>query len=321
MVASLSIGGLAIQPRRRSADRIGERNGKLVIEAIERRPAKRRSTEGWFVVRCDCGTRKAIPQGNFKRVKSCGCGPTGGAAHTGIPLVGRRFGLLTVIATSTKPGTKTGISRCRCDCGVERDFRTTNVCSGSTLSCGCLTAALRSRIDPDAMVRHPLHGVWNGMIQRCTNATTPNYGARGIRVCDRWASDFWAFVADMGERPEGTSIDRINNDGGYTCGRCEDCYLRGAPSNCRWATDKQQAQNTRRNVWIEHNGRRMVASDWAKEIGCSRELIRLRLLAGLPIEQVLAPLQRPVPEAQRRAMSKAAKRRYRKPQVRSERMP
>ncbi len=87
---------------------------------------------------------------------------------------------------------------------------------------------------------------YRSMIQRCENPNVNGYhryGGRGIRVCARWRNSFQAFVGDMGARPLGMSIDRIDSDRGYSCGKCADCAARGEPRNCRWATAKQQAEN------------------------------------------------------------------------------
>ena len=91
--------------------------------------------------------------------------------------------------------------------------------------------------------KHPLYSVWEGMRARCNNPNTPgykNYGGRGITVCDRW-NDFTLFVEDIGERPEGYSIERIDNDGNYE------------PSNCCWASPKTQANNRRMRAVVNDN--------------------------------------------------------------------
>jgi hypothetical protein len=109
--------------------------------------------------------------------------------------------------------------------------------------------------------------IWKAMRSRCNNPNTPaygRYGGRGIRVCARWDS-FTAFRADMGEAPEGLSIEREDNDGNYE------------PSNCCWATPKQQARNMRVNRLIEHEGETMCLAAWAERMGTTSDVLWKRL--------------------------------------------
>lgn len=97
------------------------------------------------------------------------------------------------------------------------------------------------------MTRTPTWIVWNGIIQRCINSKNPafgKYGGRGIRICERWYASFMAFYEDMGSRPEGMSIDRRDNNGNYSCGKCDDCVVNGWTMNCRW-TDRTTQQYNR----------------------------------------------------------------------------
>jgi hypothetical protein len=115
------------------------------------------------------------------------------------------------------------------------------------------------------------------MISRCHNPkdkSYPRYGARGIRVCDRWRDSMVAFIDDMGPKPPGASIERIDNDGDY------------CPENCCWASAKQQNRNKRTNHFIEFNGRRLCVQDWASELGLTPSAL-LHRLKIMPIEKAL----------------------------------
>lgn len=126
-------------------------------------------------------------------------------------------------------------------------------------------------------VRSKTYNSWRGVISRCLNSTDCNYGrygGAGIGVSDRWRS-FENFLEDMGERPDGTSLDRIDNDGHYE------------PGNCRWATAKEQARNSRIPRYLEHAGRKLIMCDWAAETGLPAKLISRRLSRGWTTERAL----------------------------------
>lgn len=122
-----------------------------------------------------------------------------------------------------------------------------------------------------------VYGVWAEMRHRCRNPKHPeykNYGARGITVCDRWHK-FETFLADMGE-PNGLTLERINNDGNYE------------PSNCRWATQQEQCQNTRLTHRLTFEGETLSLSSWARRVGIPRETLHKRINHGWPLELALS---------------------------------
>lgn len=159
------------------------------------------------------------------------------------------------------------IEKCLCRCGATGWVRIQRDGSLRTKSCRACSKTGRP----------PVHGgdgtgayrSWTGMMARCFNRHEPayaDYGARGIEAC-RWWQNFISFREDMGQRPEGHSLDRIDGTRGYDCGECPDCKRRGATRNARWATPEQQANNTRRNIVVEHNGKSLSLSRWGRETG------------------------------------------------------
>lgn len=115
------------------------------------------------------------------------------------------------------------------------------------------------------------------MLTRCTNPVFPSfkrYGGRGITVCERWLK-FQNFLADMGERPAGRTLERRDNNGPYL------------KENCRWATAAEQSRNTRRNRFMTYQGRTLCVTDWAKELGMPRERLKARLESGWTVERAL----------------------------------
>ena len=132
----------------------------------------------------------------------------------------------------------------------------------------------------DSRDRYLTYQCWHSMKSRCFNPNVKqykNYGARGITVCDRWIESFENFLSDMGVKPKGLTLERINNDGNYE------------PSNCRWATKYEQTINRRGNRLIQYRGVTKTLTEWAHLCGVHDRTVFGRLRSGFPIEIVLTP--------------------------------
>lgn len=203
--------------------------------------------------------------------------------------VGSVFSRLTVTGEPFRRG-KDGIWHvpCRCSCGNETAVSCAYLKKGHSRSCGCLARENASE-RMHARKKHghrwnqdqttsPTYRSWRNARDRCLNPKAPNYseyGGRGIQFCERWG-DFTAFLADMGERPAGMSLDRYPDvNGNYE------------PDNCRWATAKEQAANRRNSVWIEVDGVMTTTAEVARKMGVSTQVLFKRLKAGWSVERTV----------------------------------
>lgn len=197
-------------------------------------------------------------------------------------LRGKTFGRLTVLEPVGRSNQRQVIWKSICACGQFSVTPSTNLLSGDTRSCGCLNREI-ARKAGDRTRTHGLAGtttyaIWSSMRDRCTKPHRkdyPRYGGRGISVCDRWMSSFDAFLSDMGIRPSGMSIDRIDTNGNYE------------PSNCRWATLKEQARNHSRNHNVTIGGVSKCIAQWIEEFGISSGTVSSRMQRGWPPEKAL----------------------------------
>lgn len=185
-------------------------------------------------------------------------------------LNGKRFGRLTVTCGERRNGVLG--YHARCDCGSETFALRANVLSGRTRSCG-IHCTLRSHDRG-----RPEYGPWYMMVYRCTNPKAPDYprwGGRGIKVCERWL-DFHAFLEDMGPRPPGTTLDRIDGRGHYEVG------------NVRWASTMEQALNKSTVVYLSFRGETLAITQWSRRLGVRTSTIRERLKRGWSADEALS---------------------------------
>ena len=195
-----------------------------------------------------------------------------------IEATGQKFGKLLMISrTNIQSKSRSYKWLARCDCGNEVVVVLADCRYGTTQSCGCLRKEISTArrlktvgYEIKTLRDSGAYKSWLRMRGRCfgkNNLDRHNYSERGITVCGRW-NEFALFFEDMGERPLGMTIDRINNDGNYE------------PGNCRWATSKQQARNRRNNTLVSINGQTHVLAEWAELLGINPQTVHDRMHRG-----------------------------------------
>ena len=244
--------------------RRGDKFGKLTVKTILQ--YKRHGMNKWLL-KCDCGNEVVYHEPLFvnNQVSSCGC-----CDEEKSDMIGKRFGHLTVLkrAVNAPDGSLQWLTQC--DCGSTRVVKSDYLQSEDP-NCGCT----------HALTKNPLYSIWFDMKRRCYNPKTPcykNYGARGIKVCDRWLESFQNFYDDMHEGYEkGLQLDRKDNNGPYS------------PENCRWATPSENQRNKRNNHLITTALGEKTLAEQAELTGVSRTIIQDRLTRGMPEELSIIP--------------------------------
>lgn len=195
-----------------------------------------------------------------------------------------KFGRLTVV--SLAPWRKLPSGRriyrwnCTCECGAQAIVYHDNMVQGKANSCGCLKSIrISERNRKHGLRSHPLYPIWCSMKRRCLNPISKDYadyGGRGITVCERWLGDdgLANFISDVGERPDGKSLDRENNNGNYE------------PNNVRWATAFEQSNNSRHNRWITIDGISKTLTQWANSTGMPVPTLFNRLNILIPKDAI-----------------------------------
>jgi hypothetical protein len=202
-----------------------------------------------------------------------------------VPMIGKRFGRLVVLKESGHLGPFLAFE-CQCDCGNTLKVRGPSLRNKNTTSCGCLQKETAGSINKTHGMRQSTeYRIWCNMLSRCTNPKVKcyeRYGGRGITVDEKWRS-FEQFYADMGDRPESKTLDRIDTNGPYS------------KKNCRWATVAEQNRNTRRTQLVTFRNETKCLKDWAAEQGIAYNTLRKRyVIYGWPFEKALLTPPRPM---------------------------
>lgn len=255
-------------------DLTGQRFGMWTVLS---RAANNAQNKAMWNVRCDCGKEKTVSAASLRRglSKSCGC------LYEREDLTGKKFGEWTVISYA-------GNNRwnVKCTCGTQKTVLGAELKRGDSKSCGCWGY---KRVGDAARTHGKTHSrlyrVWCNIKGRCykpSEASYPNYGGRGIIVCEEWKNDFqafydWAMANGYDENAPRfqCTIDRIDNNGNY------------CPENCRWVDRYVQANNVKKNVFITYNGERLTIAQFARKYNLSVNLVRQRFNRGMSAAEII----------------------------------
>lgn len=195
-----------------------------------------------------------------------------------IDMTGHRYGRLEVIELAGRNKHNQRLWRCICDCGKTTEVLGFLLRQEQTQSCGCLQKeAIGNLNKTHGKSKTQIWNLYRSMMDRCylkTSHAYPRYGGRGIQVCERWHS-FENFYADMGDKPKGMSLERVDNDGPYS------------PENVRWASCKDQANNRRSNVILQFQGKSQTMQQWCDELGLKIQTVWARLNRGWSVDRAL----------------------------------
>ena len=268
-------------------DLTGLRFGRLTVIELDHKEQCKSGTRIYWRCRCDCGKITVVKGYSLTSgvTRSCGCLHRQEVSERCLQdLTGLKFGRLTVIERAPSKGKDTRW-RCKCDCGNEVVVRGNDLKRGATQSCGCLHRGGNHKTH--GMTNTNIYRTWKGIKDRCfkPNSTSyKNYGGRGITMFPAWIEDFQAFYDYVSKLPHfgevGYSLDRINNDGDYE------------PGNVRWADQKTQNRNTRRNHIVEYQGQKMTLTEAAEKSKISVQSLRGRIQRGETGEMLFRPVRK-----------------------------
>lgn len=198
-------------------------------------------------------------------------------------ITGNKYGKLTVENFEGMGKNGQSLWECKCECGIIKTIQKNSLISGKTKSCGCLKK--NGTHKTHGMKGTRLYRCWQAMKTRCGNPKAKgyeNYGGRGIKICDEWENSFEEFAkwAMANQYTKYKTLDRIDNNGDYQ------------PSNCRWATKKEQANNQRSNRFLAINGVTMNLQQWADKTGVPRSTIQWRADHGITGVYLIKPTKK-----------------------------